>query len=71
MAKGEAHVGKMDAILTDSHIDTRIKICHLMNDRTKTRLCRRNMKRERTVRKTPGNSTYDGSEKSARMLKYE
>ena len=26
MGKGKAHVGKMDAILTDSHLDTRIKI---------------------------------------------
>ena len=29
--KGEAHVGKMDAILTDSHLDTRIKGCILIN----------------------------------------
>ena len=29
--KGKAHVGKMDAILTDSHLDTRIKICIRMN----------------------------------------
>ena len=26
IGKGKAHVGKMDAILTDSHLDTRIKI---------------------------------------------
>ena len=25
------YVGKMDAILTDSHLDTRIKMCILMN----------------------------------------
>ena len=29
--KGKAHVGKMDAILTDSHLDTRIQRCILMN----------------------------------------
>ena len=28
---GEAHVGKVDAILTDSHHDTRIEICIMMN----------------------------------------
>ena len=31
LGKGEAHVGKMDAILTVSHLDARIKICTLMN----------------------------------------
>ena len=31
IGKGKAHVGKMDAILTDSHLDTRIKRCILMN----------------------------------------
>ena len=31
LGKGKAHVGKMDAILTDSHLDTRIKRCVLMN----------------------------------------
>ena len=29
--KCKAHVGKMDAILTDSHLDTRIQRCILMN----------------------------------------
>ena len=29
--KGETHVGKVDAILTDSHLDTRTKRCILMN----------------------------------------
>ena len=29
--KGKAHVGKMDAILTDSHLDSRVKVCILMN----------------------------------------
>ena len=32
IGKGEAHVvGKMDAILTDSHLDTKVKSCILMN----------------------------------------
>ena len=31
IGKGKAHVGKMDAILTDSHLDTRIKRCILRN----------------------------------------
>ena len=29
--KDKAHVGNMDAILTDSHLDTRIKICIMIN----------------------------------------
>ena len=29
--KGKSQVGKMDAIITDSHVDTRIKICILIN----------------------------------------
>ena len=31
IGKGKARVGKMDAILTDSHLDTRIKRCILIN----------------------------------------
>ena len=31
IGKGEAHVGKMDAILTHSHLDTRIKRCILID----------------------------------------
>ena len=31
IGKGKAHVGKMDAILTDSRLDTRIKRCILMD----------------------------------------
>ena len=31
MGKGKAHVGKMDAILTDSLLGTGIKRCILMN----------------------------------------
>ena len=30
VGKGKAHVGKMDAILTDPLLDTRIKICCLL-----------------------------------------
>ena len=31
LGKSKAHVGKMDAILTDSHLDARIKRCVLIN----------------------------------------
>ena len=31
LGKGKSQIGKMDAILTDSHLDNRIKICILMN----------------------------------------
>ena len=31
MGKGKSQVGKMDAILTDPHLDTRIKLCILTN----------------------------------------
>ena len=31
IGKGKSQVGKMDAIVTDSHLDTRLKTCILMN----------------------------------------
>ena len=31
IGKGNAHVSKMDVMLADSHLDTRIKRCILMN----------------------------------------
>ena len=31
IGKGKSQVGKMDAILTDPHLDTRIKICIVLN----------------------------------------
>ena len=31
IGKGKSHVGKMDAIRADPHLDTRIKICILIN----------------------------------------
>ena len=31
IGKGKAHIDKMGAILTDSHLDTRIEKCTLMN----------------------------------------
>ena len=31
IGQGKTHVGKMDAILTDSHLDTRIETCILIN----------------------------------------
>ena len=30
VGKGKSQVGKMDAILTDPHLDTRIKICIIL-----------------------------------------
>ena len=52
----------MDAILTDPHLDTRIKICIMMNVSVpKLRVCRRSMGREREVHKTTGNSVDDSS----------
>ena len=52
----------MDAILTDPHLDTRIKICILMNViASMLRVCRINMEREHEVRKTTGNSADDSS----------
>ena len=31
IGEGKVHVGKMDAILTDSHLDTRVNRCIMMN----------------------------------------
>ena len=31
VGKGKSQVGKIDATLTDPHLDTRIKICILIN----------------------------------------
>ena len=31
VGKGKTHAGKMDAIQTDSHLDTRVQRCILMN----------------------------------------
>ena len=54
---------KMDTILTDSHLDTRINTypdkCEINS--TKARICNRSMGRERENRKTFGNSTDDSS----------
>ena len=48
----------MDAILTDSHLDTMYPDeC----DSTKARICRRSMGKERETQKTVGNSTDDSS----------
>ena len=41
IGKGQTHVDKMDAILTDSHLDTGIKICTMVSyDCTKARILR-------------------------------
>ena len=57
------YVGKMDAILTDSHLDTRIKIYMYPHecDGTNARARRKTMGREREAGKTVGNSTEDSS----------
>ena len=57
IVQGKAQVGKMDAILTDSHLDMSSDQC----DCTKTRVCRRSTGREREVGQTAGNSTDDSS----------
>ena len=62
--KGKAHVGEMDAILTGSLLDTRIKRCILINMIAVAKveyICRRSMGGEREVSKTVGNSTDDSS----------
>ena len=61
MGKGKAHVGKMDAILTDSHLDTRVKMCSDECDCTKARVCGRRKGREREIGKTAGTTTYASS----------
>ena len=53
----------MDAILTDPHLDTRIKRFTRYSDEcdcSNVRVCRRSIGREREVRKAAGNSA-DGS----------
>ena len=63
--KGKTHVGKMNAILTDSHLDTKTKRCILVKfecDGTKARIWRRSsMGRGRETRTTVGKSTGDSS----------
>ena len=60
--KGKAHVGKMDAIPTDSHLDTRIKRCILMNVIVpKLEYAGEVWEREREVGKTAGNFMGDSS----------
>ena len=62
---GKAHKGKMDAILTDSRLDTGIRTCICMYPKlcesTKARTCRRRTGRQPGTRDTVGNSTDDSS----------
>ena len=63
LGKGKSQVGKMDAILTEPHLDTRIKKKYSDEcDRAKviTRICR-STGRERGDRKTTGNSADNSS----------
>ena len=61
--KGKLHVGKMDTILTDSHLDTTWDQVMYPDecDSTNARICRGSMGREREVLETAGNSTDDSS----------
>ena len=62
LGKDKAYVvGKMDAILTDSHLDTRIKEIYPDEcDSSRAKICI-SMGREREVRETVGNRTDDRS----------
>ena len=51
----------MDAILTDSHLDTGIKICILINVVVPKLEYAGSMGREREARKKAGNNTDDSS----------
>ena len=60
IGKGEAHVAKIDAIVTDSHLHTRIKrrivvyqICGYAN----ARICSKRMGRECEYGELSGNNT--------------
>ena len=46
-----------DTMIRDSHLDTRNKLCILMNAIVPQLECRRTMGREREVGETAGNST--------------
>ena len=62
LGKGKTHVGEMDAILTDSHLDTRVKRCVLMNVIVPNiENAGENVGRECDVSKAGGNSTDDSS----------
>lgn len=62
VGKGTTHIGKKDAILTDSNLGTRIKKCIIMNVVVpKATTCRSSMGRAREVCKTVGNSSDDSS----------
>ena len=59
---GTAHIGKMDAILTDSHLGTRIKRCILMNAIVTELECAGEVwEGDAKLVKTAGNSTDDSS----------
>ena len=60
MGKGKACVGKTNAILTDSHLDSTVGLKDVLCDCTKASICR-SMGRERELRETAGNSAEDGS----------
>lgn len=59
--KGKSHVriGKMDAMLSKSHLDTRIKRCMLLDVIVQARVCRISMGRNGEGCKAAENSTDD------------
>ena len=64
VGKGKAHESGMDAIRTDSHLDTRTKKDFLMNAIIpKARICRKSMGKGLETFKTAGNGTDDSSQK--------
>ena len=70
IGKGKSEVGKMDAILTDPHLDTTITVCILINVIVqKLEYAGASMGREREFRETTGNSADGSCYKDARMLK--
>ena len=72
LGKGKTQVGKMDAFLTDPHLDTRIKRCILMNEiLPKLEYAGEVREGNHEDRKTIGNSAHDSSKKYTRMLKYD
>ena len=60
---GNAHLGNIDAILTDSHLDTRIKRCILMPVIVPEPEYAGELGREREVRTPVGTTTNDSSRK--------
>ena len=61
IGKGKSPVGEMGRIVTNSHLDVRVKICILLNVIVPKLGCGRSMGREREIVEAAGNSTDDSS----------